>query len=235
MKVSAENLVGANARAIGVAVDLQSSTADQRRRSASTSRTRRTPPPSAPARAFTAAGITVEAITPDGKRNDFIVWGLAAAGGKSDRERRRLGRRSRCCTFTTSASVGKGATLTSTEGVDVKATAFLGLQNLALAGGLSTSGTAVGGAVAVNLSAASTASSARCRASTTAFIDSGSGGDVTHRRRGEEDLGHVEGDARSDPAGDRPLREARLGACRRSPRSRSAAARAAARAAVTGS
>ena len=47
----------------------------------------------------------------------------------------------------------------------MKATAFIGLQSLALAGGLSTSGTAVGGAVVVNLLCSFDGCSARCRAS----------------------------------------------------------------------
>ena len=116
-------------------------------------------------------GITVEAITPAGQQNDFIVWGLAGAGGKSD--------------FSVSASVGiqvinyettakvqQGADLESTGGITVHATAFLGLQSLALAGGVSIGGTAVGASLVVNLLQDFT---------TSAFIDSGTGvGSITH-------------------------------------------------------
>ena len=116
-------------------------------------------------------GITVEAITPAGEQNDFIVWGLAGAGGKSD--------------FSVSASVGiqvinyettakvqKGADLESTGGITVHATAFLGLQSLALAGGVSIGGTAVGASLIVNIIE---------DFATAAFIDSGTGlGSITH-------------------------------------------------------
>ena len=83
MKVSAENLVGATAKAIGVAFNLESddsigagiglNVVDVDEHGLGRRATR----------ASRARGITVEAMTPDGKRNDFIVWGLAAAGGKS--------------------------------------------------------------------------------------------------------------------------------------------------------
>ncbi len=167
--VSAVNVAGANARAIGVAGDLQASTAVGAAIGLNVEVVTNTASVGADTQ-ISAAGITVEAITPEGKRNDFVVWGLAAAGGKSDASvAGSVG--IQVLTFTTNASVGKGAQLTSTEGIDVKATAFLGLQNLALAGGLSTSGTAVGGAAAINIFPS---------VSTIAMIDSGTAaGDVT--------------------------------------------------------
>ena len=66
--------------------------------------------------------------------------------------------------FHTIAHVDQGAVLTSTEGVAVTASALLGLQNIALSGGLSTSGDAVGGAIVVNILEG---------IDTEAFIDSG--------------------------------------------------------------
>ena len=167
--VSAVNVAGANARAIGVAGDLQASTAVGAAIGLNVEVVTNNASIGADTQ-ISAAGITVEAITPEGKRNDFVVWGLAAAGGKSDASvAGSVG--IQVLTFTTNASAGKGAQLTSTEGIDVKATAFLGLQNLALAGGLSTSGTAVGGAAAINIFPS---------VSTIAMIDSGTAaGDVT--------------------------------------------------------
>src|SRR5207302_7797085 len=95
-------------------------------------------------------GVTVEAITPAGKRNDFIVWGLAAAGGKGTASVA-ASAAVQVLFFHTTASVGQGATITSHEDMTVNATDFLGMQNITLAGGLSTSGTAVGGSISVNV------------------------------------------------------------------------------------
>ena len=53
--------------------------------------------------------------------------------------------------FHTNAYIGDGALVTSTGDLTVNAAAPLGLQNITLAGGLSTGGTAVGGAIAVNV------------------------------------------------------------------------------------
>ena len=98
----------------------------------------------------TGRGVTVEAVTPAGKENDFIVWGLAAAGGKSDASvAASVG--VQVLSFHTTASIGAGAHVTSTDIVGVAASAKIGLQNPAVAGGLSTSGSAVGGAFVVNI------------------------------------------------------------------------------------
>ena len=53
--------------------------------------------------------------------------------------------------FHTQAFIDDGAVVTSTGALTVNAAAPMGLQNLALSGGLSTGGTAVGGAIAVNV------------------------------------------------------------------------------------
>ncbi|MEA2197047.1 MAG: mucin9, partial [Solirubrobacteraceae bacterium] len=117
------------------------------------------------------AGVTVEAITPAGKENDFVVWGLAGAGGKNDASvAASVG--IQVVDFHTTASIGAGSTLTSAGGVTVSATAPIGWQTMVLSGGLSIDGSAVGGAIAVNVITPD---------STLAFIDSGTGaGAVTH-------------------------------------------------------
>ncbi len=119
-------------------------------------------------------GITVEAITPTDpteQRNDFVVWGLAGAGGKSDFSVS-ASVAIQVINYETTAKVQKGADLESTGGITVHATAFLGLQSLALAGGLSIGGTAVGASLVVNIVQ---------DFATAAFIDSGTGvGSITH-------------------------------------------------------
>ena len=103
----------------------------------------------------TGAGVTVEAVNTSDAENDFVVWGLAAAGGASQEN----GGASVAASigvevvfFHTEASVAKGAHVTAKTGkVDVVAKNKLGLQNLALSGGGSAGGAAVGGAIAVNV------------------------------------------------------------------------------------
>ncbi|TMB93338.1 MAG: hypothetical protein E6J38_11040, partial [Chloroflexi bacterium] len=118
------------------------------------------------------AGITVEAITPASERNDFVVWGLAAGGGKSD-----VGVAASIgvmyVDFETTAKIGVGANVDSTDTLTVNATNNFALQNLAVSGALAISGSAaVGGAIAVNIFNP---------LSTRAYIDSGtSGSDVTY-------------------------------------------------------
>ena len=97
-----------------------------------------------------AAGITVEAITPEGKRNDFVVWGLAAAGGKSDASVAGLGRH-RGADLHHERLRREGCPAHLDRGHRRQGDGVPRLQNLALAGGLSTSGTAVGGAAAINI------------------------------------------------------------------------------------
>ncbi|HTZ05978.1 MAG TPA: carbohydrate-binding protein, partial [Gaiellaceae bacterium] len=171
VKVSASSLVGANARAIGAAVDLlHSDTSIGAGVGINVEDVTNTASVGGGTH-VTAGGITVEAVTPAGKENDFIVWGIAAAGGKNTASiSAAVG--VQVLSMHTTASVGKGAHLTSTEGIDVTAAAPIGLQNIALSGGLSTGGDAVGGAVAVNV---------LNDVATLALVDSGTGGgQVTH-------------------------------------------------------
>ena len=95
-------------------------------------------------------GVTVEAVAPEDKESDFTVWGIAAAGGKNTASvAAAIG--VQVLNYNTTASIGDGAIVNSTGDLTVSAAAPVGLQNLALSGGLSTGGTAVGGAVAVNV------------------------------------------------------------------------------------
>ena len=169
VKVSAEDLTSANARAIGAATDLSSDVSIGAGVAINVDDVTNTGSIGA-GTSISGGGITVEAITPAGKEDDFIVWGVAAAGGKSDASvAASVG--VQVLTLHTIASIGKGAQLSSTEGIAVTAGTKLGLQSLALAGGLSTSGSAVGGAIVVNILPA---------VQTQALIDSGtSGGTVT--------------------------------------------------------
>ena len=121
----------------------------------------------------TGTGLVVEAVNTAGQENDFVVWGLAAAGGASQDKGGASVAASigvQVVFFHTQASVGKGAHLVSNGKVDVVASNKLGVQNLALAGGGSAGGAAVGGAIAVNVFPDVT---------TEAFIDSDTGSHIT--------------------------------------------------------
>ena len=94
-------------------------------------------------------GITVEAVTTGSNKNEFIVWGAAAAGGTGD-----IGIAGSVAvnvvTFTTEASVANTAHLLSTGALHVTAENQLILQTIAAGVGFS-SGTSVGAAVAVTV------------------------------------------------------------------------------------
>jgi LPXTG-motif cell wall-anchored protein len=98
----------------------------------------------------TAGSVAVEAVTPDDHENDFVVWGLAAAGGN--------GKASvagsvgvQVVDFASTAVIGAGSTIASAGGIAVQASNPMGLQNIAAAGGVSLSGSGVGAAIAVNV------------------------------------------------------------------------------------
>jgi len=169
--VRALSHVDANARAMGSAIDLQNDTGVGAAIGLNVQDLTSTATIGAGAVVSGSTGIIVEAITPAGERNDFIVWGIAAGGGKNSAGVA-ASAGVQILLITTTASVGKGAQLTSAGGgVAVRATESMGLQLIALSGGFSTgSGTAVGGAVAVNY----------LEVTTKAFIDSGTAaGQVT--------------------------------------------------------
>ena len=96
------------------------------------------------------AGITVSAVTPGGLSNIFLVWGLAGAGGQSKADVA-ASIAVQVIGYDDTATVGAGSKLVSKGGVEVSATDPLVIQDLALAGGLSIGGSAVGGSIAVNV------------------------------------------------------------------------------------
>jgi hypothetical protein len=99
-------------------------------------------------------GITIEAVTIDNETNEFIVWGVAAAGGTGD-----VGVAGsvgiNVVNVTTEASARNGSDLFSTGGLAVTAENDMAIQTLAAGGGFST-GTAVGAAVSVSIVDSST-------------------------------------------------------------------------------
>lgn len=98
--------------------------------------------------AITGKGITIEAITPASKTDDFISWGAAAAGGKGDASVAGSVSINVVSTFDTEASARSGTTLNSTGNLTVMATSNVNIQTLAAAGAFS-DGTSIGAAVAV--------------------------------------------------------------------------------------
>ena len=154
--VSASNQTDATARATGVAINADSLTSEEASNQIgaavglNVAQVTNTATIGAGAVINASGSITVEAITPAGQRNDMIVWGLAAAGGKSDVSV--AGSIAiQVINYDTTASVGKGARLTSGDAVTVKATAPFGLQSLAISGALSLDGNAIGASVVVNI------------------------------------------------------------------------------------
>src|SRR5262249_16704170 len=164
VKVSSENLLGANAKAIGLSTNLKSDVAIAAGGGFQLQDIQNYPPIGGGPTAKRGAG-TVEAGTPVPKENDFIAWGLAGAGGKGEASvAASVG--IQVLFFDSKAWIGQGAHVTSSDAIEIKSTNVWGLQNIALAGGLSTSGTAVGRAVSVNVATVTTQ----------AYIDSGTSG-----------------------------------------------------------
>ncbi len=162
--VSAQNQTSANAKAIGVAGGLSTDTAIGAGVGLNVESVTNTASVGTSAHLTAGGDVTVEAETPGAKEDDFVVWGVAAAGGKSDASVA-ASVAIQVLNYTSTASIGKGAHIISSSGaVNATANQKIGLQSLALAGGLSTSGTAVGGAFVVNVINAD---------DTSAYIDSG--------------------------------------------------------------
>ena len=166
VKVSAENLTGATAKATGLSVDLGSSSTHISAAVGLNVATVTNDATVGQGVSITAHGITVEAVNTSDKENDFIVWGFSAAGGASSGSGASIAGSVgvEILSFHTEASVGQGVTLTSNGDIEVTAKNKIGLQNLALAGGGSAGSAAIGGAIAVNVFPDIT---------TEAFIDSG--------------------------------------------------------------
>ncbi|MGH2998311.1 MAG: beta strand repeat-containing protein, partial [Gaiellaceae bacterium] len=116
------------------------------------------------------ADITVEAVAPASKTDEFIVWAVAAAAGKNTASvAASVG--VQVLSLATSAYVEAGVKLDTPGNLTVHAQAPIGLLNLAVSGGFSKSGTAVGGAIAVNVLDG---------IDTEAYIDSGTITNITH-------------------------------------------------------
>ena len=108
-----------------------------------------------------SSGVIVEAITPAGKSDDFIVWGIAGAGaqqsgssGSSTAVAGGVG--VNVVTMDTLAEIADSADVRSSGKIEVTARGDIGVQNIAAAGaaaigGSSGGGAAVGAAVAVNV------------------------------------------------------------------------------------
>jgi len=96
-------------------------------------------------------GVTLEAITPSGQANSFVIWGAAAAGGTGG-----VGVAGSIAieqvNFTTLASAKTGSQLLSTGNLTVNATDALNPQTLAVGAGFNASNNpVVGGSVALRL------------------------------------------------------------------------------------
>ena len=149
VSVTATDVTNANAFALGAAVDLKSDTSIGAGVGLNVENVSNTAFIGSNAN-VSGDGVAVEATSPEGKESDFVVWGIAAAGGKNTASiAAAIG--VQVLTVNTQAYIGDGAVVTSTGELTVNAEAPLGVQNIALAGGLSTGGTAVGGAIAVNV------------------------------------------------------------------------------------
>ena len=94
--------------------------------------------------------ITVEAVTPAGAHDDFVVWGMAAAGGKSDAS---IGASIgiQVVSYHATAKIGTGSTITSHGDLTIQASSPIRVQDLALSAALSVGGTAIGASIAVNV------------------------------------------------------------------------------------
>ena len=158
VKVSAQNKTTATAKAIGTAIDGSHSTNIGAAVGLNVADVSNTASVGSSAH-VSGHGVTVEAIRPGGGHNDFSVTGAAAAGGAQSSTSIAGSVGVAVITFTTSASIGSGAHVTSSPGgITVEATAPLGLQNMAVSGAFGT-GVGVGAAVAVNVLTVNTTAS----------------------------------------------------------------------------
>ena len=98
---------------------------------------------------LTGKGITIAAVTPASKSNEFITWAASAGGGKGD-----VGIAGSVAvhivTFDTEASARSASALISNGGITVQAISKNEMQTLAAAGAFS-QGTAIGLAVAIGV------------------------------------------------------------------------------------
>ena len=135
----------------------------------------------------TGGNITVEAVAPASKKNEFIVWAVAAAASKNDVSVA-ASIAVQVLLVHTNAYIEAGVTLDTPDNITVHAQTPIGLLDLAVSGGFSESGTAVGGAIAVNV---------LDPIDTEAYIDSGTVSNITHVDAGGALL--VKAEASLDP------------------------------------
>ena len=152
VKVSAELQTGATARAIAVAFDPSLSGSDARIAAAvgfNYTDVHNTALVKQDAQ-VSGNGITVEAVMPAGKENDFAALGASAAGGKTKAAvAASIG--IQVISYDTKAQVAQGAHLTSDGAITIKAESTIGLQTIAVGGSLALNGVGVGGGIVVNV------------------------------------------------------------------------------------
>ena len=170
LKVSAVNLTKADAFGLGLAINSSSDVSIGAALGLNVAQVHNTAVVNTSAN-LSGGSITVEAVNPASKDDEFIVWAIAAADSKNDASvSASVG--VEVLSVQTKAYVDQGATLDSPGNITIHAQAPLGLLNLAVSGGLSSDGAAVGGAFAVNV---------LNTIDTQAYVDSGSTGlAVTH-------------------------------------------------------
>ncbi len=95
-----------------------------------------------------AGNISIQAVTPEEKTNDFTVWALAIGGGKDNGVAGSAG--INVMAMDTDAGTGTGTTLKSTGNIDIDAENDLSYQNIAGGGGVGKKA-GVGVAVAANI------------------------------------------------------------------------------------
>ncbi len=98
--------------------------------------------------AIAGNGITIAAVTPAGKTDNFVVWGAAAAGGTGDASIAGSVAINVVNSDNNQASTGAGSSLKSSGAINVQATNAVNMQTLAAAGALS-EGTSIGAAIDV--------------------------------------------------------------------------------------
>ena len=149
VKVSAVNLTKSNAFGLGLAIPDSADTSIGAAIGLNVADVHNTADVQANS-TITAGSITVEAVAPATKKNEFIIWSVAAAKSKNTVSvAASVG--VQVLLFHTKAAVEAGSTLDTAGDMTVHAQAPIGLLNLDVSGGLSTSGAAVGGAIAVNV------------------------------------------------------------------------------------
>ncbi|WP_262927584.1 hypothetical protein [Microbacterium sp. NIBRBAC000506063] len=116
--------------------------------------------------------VVVTALTPEGLRNDYIVWAISAAGGNGDLSI--AGSVAvQVLLLRNEATIGQGVTITAVGGVRLLASNPMGLQSIAAAGGIALGGNGIGAAIVVNVIDTDTIARIHSSAENPTIIDSG--------------------------------------------------------------